>query len=68
MDDKIVEAIEAAVSEAGQGPALSRRLTAWMRAVTSGNEDVNDSAASARHLDGLYEATALPELLDRRSS
>ena len=57
LDVKISEAIRAAVREARQSDALARRLTAWMEAVTSGNEDVHDQAAAARHLEILYEET-----------
>lgn len=59
LDPKLIEAIESAVTEAGQSHALSRRLIAWMDAATSGNEDVNDVDASARHLELLYSETAV---------
>jgi hypothetical protein len=59
VDPKIKEAIEEAVEEAGQSPALTRRLIAWLEAVTSGNEDINDSAAADRHLEMLYGETSL---------
>lgn len=54
LDAKIIEAISATVDEAGQSPALARRLVAWMEGVTSGNEDLNDADATARHLELLY--------------
>ncbi|MFF3062065.1 CxC ATPase DNA modification system associated small protein [Streptomyces sp. NPDC057909] len=57
LDSKITEGIRDAVAEAGQDPKLAQRLIAWMTAVTSGNEDVNDSDAAARRLDVLYEST-----------
>jgi CxC ATPase-based modification system component len=58
LDQKIVQAIKEAVEEAGQSPALARRLIAWMEAVTSGNEDPADQTAAARHLEILYAETA----------
>lgn len=60
MDPKISEAIATAVREAGQDEALARRLTAWMNAVTSGNEHVTDDDA-ARHLESIYAATTIEE-------
>ena len=61
LDPKITEAIEEAVKDAEQSPALARRLIAWMEAATSGNEDLNDPAATARHLIVLYDAVALSD-------
>ncbi|MFJ7593337.1 CxC ATPase DNA modification system associated small protein [Streptomyces sp. NPDC097617] len=57
LDSKVTEGIRNAVAEAGQDPKLAQRLIAWMTAVTSGNEDVNDSDAAERRLDVLYEST-----------
>jgi hypothetical protein len=58
LDPKISQAIKEAVEEAGQSAALARRLIAWMEAVTSGNEDLADQAAAARHLEVLYAETS----------
>ncbi|MEV7482697.1 CxC ATPase DNA modification system associated small protein [[Kitasatospora] papulosa] len=57
LDSKVTEGIRDAVAEAGQDPKVAQRLIAWMTAVTSGNEDVNDSDAAERRLDVLYEST-----------
>jgi hypothetical protein len=59
LDARITEAIQATVDEAGQSPALARRLIAWMEGAASGNEDLNDLAASARHLELLYAETTV---------
>ncbi len=61
LDAKISQAIKDVVSEAGQSPALARRLIAWMEAVTSGNEDLADPVATARHLEVLYAETSVSE-------
>jgi len=59
LDIRISQAIKDAVSDAGQSPALARRLIAWMEAVTSGNEDPADQATASRHIEVLYaEASA----------
>ena len=57
LDARIVHAINEAVEEAGQPEALARRLTAWIEAVTSGNEDINDQSEAERHLEVLFEGT-----------
>ncbi|MDX6444417.1 MAG: Small protein from certain CxC ATPase-based modification system [Blastocatellia bacterium] len=64
LDPKITEAVEAATAEAGQSPALARRLVAWLEAVSSGNEDVNNTAEADRHLEVLYEETSIPGAAD----
>lgn len=58
-DARISQAINAAVEEAGQSKELARRLLAWFEAVTSGIEDINDQAAAERHLEVLFEGTAV---------
>lgn len=61
LDSRITEAINEAVEEAGQPETLARRLIAWFEAVTSGNEDINDPASTARHLEVLFEGTIVDE-------
>lgn len=68
LDEKIAEAICEAVSEYGQHQKLALRLIAWLEAVTSGNEDINDAVAAQRHLDVLYDATSVDKLLDIKES
>lgn len=55
LDPKIREAIEAAVSEAGQSEGLARKIARWFEAIASGNEDINDQQSAHRHLELLYE-------------
>lgn len=59
LDHKIREAVEAATAEAGQPPALARRLVAWLEAVGDESEDINDIAATDRRLEIIYEAVSL---------
>lgn len=59
IDARITQAINEAVREAGQPDTLARRLIAWFEAVTSGNEDINDQATAARHLEVLFEGTVV---------
>lgn len=62
MDQKIKEAIETAVREAGQPEGLARKLASWFDAIASGNEDINDTQSANRHLELLYEETQPPSL------
>jgi hypothetical protein len=57
LDPKITKAIKESVAEAGQDPALARRIIAWMQAITSGNDDPNDLSSAERHLEILYDGT-----------
>lgn len=59
VDARIAQAIAEAVEEAGQDTELARRLTAWFEAITTGIEDIGDEATADRHLEVLYEETAV---------
>jgi hypothetical protein len=59
LDNRIEEAIKAAVIEVGQSDALARRLIAWMTALVSENEDINNFDSAERHLDLLFEETKI---------
>ena len=61
LDNKIKNAIELSVQEAGQPATLASRLIAWFEAINDGNEDVNDAAQVQRHLESLYDGTDLKE-------
>ena len=58
-DEKIQEAIEQAVKEAGQGQGLSRKLIRWFEAIASGNEGINDTQSAFLHLELLYDETQI---------
>lgn len=59
VDARIAQAIAEAVEGAGQGKELAQRLTAWFEAITTGIEDIGDEATADRHLEVLYEETAV---------
>jgi hypothetical protein len=59
LDPKIIEAIKCAVVEHGQPPALAQRLVAWLEGVADDSEDINDMAATDRHLEVIYDAVQL---------
>lgn len=61
LDPQIKEAIEIAVEQAQQSSTLARRITAWMEAVVSGNEDINDKNNARRHLELIFNNTEVPK-------
>lgn len=59
VDPLIEKAIRDSVKNAHQSDSLAEKLIAWINAINSGNEDVNDRAAAFRHLELIYEVTNL---------
>ncbi|WP_088343784.1 MULTISPECIES: CxC ATPase DNA modification system associated small protein [Rhodomicrobium] len=62
VDPKIIEAIELAVTKAGQPEGLARKLARWFEAIASGNENINATQSANRHLELLYDETQPPSL------
>ena len=63
LDIKITDAIKRAVENEGQPKSVAKRIIAWLEAINTGNEDINDLSQSGRHLDVLFEAVITnPEL------
>lgn len=58
IDPRIDEAVVSAAEEAGQDDALSRKLIAWFEALSSGNEQIDDSEMFLRLL---YDSTTVDE-------
>ncbi|MGB1250466.1 MAG: CxC ATPase DNA modification system associated small protein [Candidatus Promineifilaceae bacterium] len=54
LDDKIVEAINTEVARSGQPSALARKLTAWLSAVVSGNDDLNNDQSTRSRLELIF--------------
>lgn len=59
LPSEVVEAIEKAVSDEGQGPAVAYKLASWLDALASGGESLSDSEAVKRRLDVIVEAVAV---------
>ena len=59
MDDKIREAIESAVREAGQTKDLANKIHLWFQALASANEQINDRQSTEPRLELLYEEAAV---------
>ena len=58
IDPQIEQAVRTAVKQAKQADSLADKIIAWINAINSGNEDINDPSASSRHLDLIYEETS----------
>ena len=65
IDKHIKQAIEEAVEDENQPHTLASRLIAWLEALTSGNEDINDRPATTRRLEVLFEGTIVKDV-DRK--
>lgn len=61
LDPRIQEAIEVVVANSGQSSTVATKLIRWMEALTSGNEDIQDTQAAERHLEILFEEVSIPK-------
>lgn len=59
LDVRIKEAISEAVYELRQDEGLSNKMIAWIEALVSGNESLEDRDSVYRHLELLYDATTV---------
>jgi hypothetical protein len=59
LDPKIQEAIRVAATAENQPPEFATKLAAWVDALTSGNERLDNNDSVRRHLELLYEAAKL---------
>jgi hypothetical protein len=61
MDEKLKSAITEAVRERKQDDIVADELIAWIDAVTSGNESLEDKQSLSRRLGLLFEAVKVEE-------
>jgi len=59
IDPLIESAIRTSVNKGKQSESLADKLIAWVKAINSDNEGVNDTDAAARHLELIYEETTI---------
>ncbi len=59
IDPQIESAIRKSVEESNQVDSLADKLIAWVKAINSGNEDINDPDAASRHLELIYDETTI---------
>ena len=56
LDKRVVAAINEAVNEAGETPALAEKIVAWIDSLAGGNARLADRDSSDRHLELLYQS------------
>ena len=56
LDRRVVTAIEEAVREQGETPALAQKITAWLDSLAGGNARVAERDSTDRHVELLYES------------
>ncbi|SHH63312.1 CxC ATPase DNA modification system associated small protein [Desulfofustis glycolicus] len=61
IDPQIESAIRTSVERSKQIDSLADKLIAWIKAINSGNEDINDPDAASRHLELIYEETTIDD-------
>jgi hypothetical protein len=55
LDKRVVTAINEAVKEAGETPALAEKIVAWIDSLAGGNARLADRDSADRHLELLYQ-------------
>ena len=56
LDKRVESAIDEAVKEMGETPALAERLKAWLDGLVSGNERLSERDSTERHVELLYRS------------
>jgi hypothetical protein len=64
MNQKIKDAIDAAVAAENQPPELSKRLVAWMESLTEGNEDITNQASYTQRSGLCFDTVVLPPITE----
>jgi hypothetical protein len=55
LDKRVVAAIEEAVKELGETPALAQKITAWLDSLAGGNARLADRDSTDRQVELLYQ-------------
>ncbi|MFC1953999.1 CxC ATPase DNA modification system associated small protein [Chloroflexota bacterium] len=61
LDYIVYEAVKNAVEEAGQSESLAEKIIAWIVAISSGNEHLDDADNAYRRSKLLYDDTEVAE-------
>jgi len=57
MQNHIETAIKSAVKERGQPADLAKKLTAWMQALSVGNDNIDDIQRAMQRVSIIFETT-----------
>lgn len=61
MQRQIEDAIKCSVKRHGQAPELANKIIAWMKALASGNEQIDDGQRALQRVGVLYDATVVSD-------
>ena len=56
MDQRVIAAIDEAVQEVGETPALAKKIAAWLESLSNGNARLADRDTTDRHLELLFQS------------
>lgn len=56
LDRRVIAAIDEAVRESGETPALAQKITAWLDSLAGGNSRLSDRDTTERHVELLYQS------------
>ena len=56
LDRRVVTAIEEAVRDLGETPALAQKITAWLDSLAGGNARLSERDSTDRHVELLYRS------------
>jgi hypothetical protein len=59
LDKRVVTAIDEAVKEMGETPALAERIKAWLDGLVSGNDRLSERDSTERHVELLYRSVSV---------
>jgi len=59
LDKRVVAAIDEAVKELGESPALGEKISAWLESLAGGNARLADRDATDRQVELLYQDVAV---------
>jgi hypothetical protein len=55
VNENVVAALKAAVSEANQPKELAQRLVSWLDALATGNAEITDESEAAKRISDLLD-------------
>jgi hypothetical protein len=58
LDKRVETAIEEAVKELGEKPALAEKIKAWLEGLVTGNDRISERDSTERHVELLYRSVS----------
>lgn len=60
VNENVVAALKAAVSDAGQPKEVAQRLVSWLDALATGNAVITDNNEAAKRISDLLDLVRMP--------